>query len=79
MEDVNRDKYHELCIYFLIDISKTDLCARGETFIFYEGIHTHIFEWLELERLKSEYFYPNFIKEKISDLPEQFTLLTEYN
>ncbi len=79
VEDVNRDKYHELCIYFLIDISKTDLCARGETFTFYEGIHTHIFEWLELERLKSEYFYPNFIKEKISDLPEQFTLLTEYN
>ena len=32
-EDVDNLHYHELCIYFLMDISNTDLLNRGEKFI----------------------------------------------
>ena len=76
VEDVAHEKFHEICIYFLIDISKTNLLDKGEKFVLHEGRHTHEFEWLEFERLKSEYFYPVFLKEKIFKLPTHFELLS---
>ena len=77
-EDVDKYKYHELCIYFLIDISKTDIFKRGDKFISQEGKRFHEFEWLRFDRLKNEYFYPIFLKERIFDLPEQLELLTTF-
>lgn len=76
-EDVDELHYHELCIYFLMDISDTDLLSMGEKFTSSEGSHTHIFEWLEFDRLKNEYFYPLFLKKDIFDLPDVFTIRTE--
>ncbi len=77
-EDVDHLKYHELCLYFLLDISDTELLSRGESFTLVEGTHTHTFEWLEFCRIKNEYFYPLFLKEQIFELPQQLTLLTTY-
>ena len=57
-EDVDHLRYHELCIYFLMDISETDLLERGNEFTVNEGKKTHIFEWLDFDQLKEEYFYP---------------------
>lgn len=76
-EDVDNLNYHELCIYFLMDISKTDLLDRGNPFTSVEGHRTHTFEWLEFDRLKDEYFYPLFLKKEIFNLPEVFTIRTE--
>ena len=76
-EDVDRLHYHELCIYFLMDIADTDLLSRGETFNGNEKQHKHTFEWLTFERLKDEYFYPLFLKKEIFYLPDAFTLRTE--
>ena len=76
-EDVSKINYHELCIYFLMDVSDTDLLSRGEKFTVNEGEKTLTFEWLAFERLKDEYFYPLFLKEEIFNLPSEFTLRTE--
>ena len=76
-EDVDKLNYHELCIYFLMDVSKTDLLKRGDRFTLREREHTHDFEWLEFARLRGEYFYPVFLKEKIFELPETSTLIEE--
>lgn len=76
-EDVNGQNYHELCVYFLMDISETDLLSRGACFQCTEGKRTHFFQWLPFERLKEEYFYPLFLKEDIFHLPETFTIRTE--
>ena len=73
-EDVDNLHYHELCIYFLMDIADTDVLARGEKFTSNEGHRTHIFEWLEFDRLKYEYFYPLFLKKDIFNLPNVFTI-----
>lgn len=78
VEDVSGQRFHELCIYYLVDVSKTNLLSRGTEFILTEGKHTHRFEWLEFERLEEEYFYPHFLKKKIFGLPEQLTLQAEY-
>lgn len=76
-EDVDGSRYHELCLYFWMDISETDLLARGNTFIRTEGEHIHTFEWLAFDRLKDEYFYPIFLKKEIFALPEALTLRTD--
>ena len=76
-EDVDNLRYHELCIYFLMDITDTDLLSRGQIFTACEGNRIHAFEWLEFERLKDEYFYPVFLKEDIFNLPNVFTIRTE--
>lgn len=76
-EDVDGLHYHELCVYFLADVSRTDIASRGERFTLTEGRHTHAFEWLPFARLKDEYFYPLFLKTEIFSLPEHFTLRTE--
>ena len=76
-EDVDNLRYHELCIYFLMDIADTDLLARGEKFTAKEGNRTHAFEWLAFDRLKDEYFYPLFLKKDIFKLPDVFTIRTE--
>ena len=76
-EDVDNLNYHELCIYFLMDITDTDLLTRGKQFTSNEGHRIHTFEWLEFERLKDEYFYPLFLKNDIFNLPNVFTIRTE--
>ena len=76
-EDVDHLHYHELCIYFLMDIKDTDLLSRGKNFKVNEGNRIHTFEWLEFDRLKNEYFYPLFLKKDIFNLPDVLTLRTE--
>ena len=75
-EDVKQEKYHELCLYFLMDISGIELLTRGEDFERTEGKHHHTFEWIPFERLRGEYLYPLFIKERIYSLPKHLELLT---
>ncbi len=76
-EDVDALRYHEICIYFLMDAGETDLLQRGERFTLIEGKHTHTFEWLSFERLENEYFYPTFLIKEIYNLPDEFTIRTE--
>lgn len=76
-EDVSRQRYHELCVYFLAEFSGAELLGRGSAFTLREGPHTHRFEWLDFDRLKDLYFYPEFLKTEIFHLPDRFTLRTE--
>ena len=76
-EDMDHLDYHELCIYFLMDLSETGLSDRGTAFTSQEGHRTHSFEWLAFDRLKDEYFYTLFLKTEIFHLPDHFTIRTE--
>lgn len=78
-EDVSGEKFHELCLYFLMDISGTGLETTGERFTLSEGTRQHTFEWLAFSRLKEEYFYPVFLKEAIWNLPDNLTLTQNYD
>lgn len=76
-EVVDKKDYHELCIYFLMDISDCAILDKGDKLSFKEEAHANFFEWLPFERLKDEYFYPAFLKESIFHLPSVFTIRTE--
>ncbi|MCR5207827.1 MAG: NUDIX domain-containing protein [Eubacterium sp.] len=77
IEDECKEKFHELCVYYLVDVSETDLINR-EKFIGLETKNNERFEWLSVPSLKEQYLYPLFIKERINDLPESFEMLAEY-
>ena len=77
-EDVCGQKYHELCIYFLMDISGTELLSRGNSFSCMEANRIHRYQWLPFEQLEKEYFYPLFLKKAIFQLPDRFTIRYEY-
>lgn len=77
-EDVSGQRFHELCIYYLMDISDTDLLSRGNAFVCREGTRVHRYEWIPFDRLAQEYFYPQFLKKEIFRLPEVFTIRTEF-
>lgn len=78
IEDVEKMEYHELCIYFLMDISKSDILLKGNSFVFYENQRKNSFEWISFKELKDKYFYPKFLKKDIFDLPERFSIRTEF-
>ena len=77
-EDVLKVDYHEICIYFLVDIGNTDILSRGNLFCGVETKKNQKFEWLTFERVKNEYLYPLFIKKKIDNLPTSFEMITEF-
>ena len=76
-EDVNREQYHELGMYVLVDVSGTDLMERGEEFSTREDGQVNTFRWVEFEKLEGMYLYPLFIKRAIFDLPESLQMITE--
>lgn len=77
VEDESKDKFHEICIYYLVDISDTELINHQR----FQGIVTwnnEVFEWLDIDTIGEKYLYPLFIKERINNLPNQLEMLTEY-
>ena len=78
VEDVTGERFHELCVYYLVDVSNTDLLARGDCFDGMEKRHRHRFEWLSFDRVETEYLYPLFIKKHIRKLPSTLQMMVEY-
>ncbi len=78
IEDVSHKKYHEICIYYLLDGSKSELLDKGKQFIVHEGKHTFCFKWVKKSLLKDMYFYPTFLKDNIMKYPETLQMNIEY-
>ncbi len=76
-EDTTGEKFHEICIYYLVDISKTKLINTPDVFTARKSKHNEVFYWLNTATLGEQYIYPLFIKERINSLPEHFEILTD--
>ena len=77
-EDVLKIDYHEIGIYFLVDVSETDIFSRGESFKGIEAVKNQLFEWMSFDRVKNEYLYPIFIKKNIDNLPKSLEIINEF-
>lgn len=75
-EETSQECFHELCLYFLIDISQSDLLSLGAKFRKWESHKWADYEWLTFEELERSTFYPEFLKKEIVNLPEHLTLRT---
>ncbi|MBQ8654032.1 MAG: NUDIX domain-containing protein [Clostridia bacterium] len=78
-EDVTHIDFHEICVYYLIDVKGTSLPLTGEGFLRQEGHRIHRFTWLRVDQLKDEYFYPLFLKDRLHALPEALELIASYD
>ena len=79
-EQASGKRYHELCFYYLIDFSKTDLLARGDSFEYLEdGNRRMRYEWLTFDALESANFQPRFLKTAVRHLPDSVQMLTNYD
>lgn len=78
IEDTIGEKFYELCIYYLVDVSNTELINTSDMFTACKSKHNEIFYWLSIDSLKDEYLYPLFIKDRINDLPEHLEVLTTW-
>ncbi len=76
-EDVTGERFHELCFYYLLDISHTDLLSRGDAFLGVERHHAHRFTWLDFDVAENAYLYPLFIKKRLRNLPRTVEVSTE--
>lgn len=64
-----KEKYHEICFYYLIQSEDNSILQRGERFNIIEENREFEFKWVKLENLKNEVLYPTFIKDRIENLP----------
>lgn len=78
VEDVSGQKFHELCLYYLVDVSHTGIMDYGDRFVLYEEGKKHTFHWFRFDELESAYLYPKFIKRKIRNLPTELTVQAEF-
>ncbi|MGN1020374.1 MAG: NUDIX domain-containing protein [Aristaeellaceae bacterium] len=73
---VNGERFHEWCLYFLTDVSGTGLDGLGDSFVRHEGRHTHVFTWLDVDTLSARDLVPPFLREGAAHPPDSLTLLT---
>lgn len=76
-EDVDGTIFHELCVYFLLDVQDSVIPTDSKYFTTQEGLKVNKFEWLTIEEVKKAYLYPTFLKQEIDNLPTKLEMRTE--
>ncbi len=70
-EDKSQEDFHELCLYFLVEVSDISF---GNFTVNEQGRLNH-FEWISFEKLEALYFYPTFLKKEIWNLPQSLQII----
>lgn len=71
VEQQSQEQFHEIGIYYLLQLTEEDILKRGQEFIMNEGGYKKLsFLWLPLEKIKHLNIYPLFLKERIMNLPQ---------
>jgi 8-oxo-dGTP pyrophosphatase MutT (NUDIX family) len=76
-KDDNGEDFHEICVYFLMDISATPLLNFGDRFTTVEEDKLHKYQWLTFEEVENIRLYPSFLKDEIKCLPKTFSIRVE--
>ncbi|MCB2297887.1 NUDIX hydrolase [Clostridium tagluense] len=76
-ENLN-ENFHEICFYYLLDITDDKLINKGNEFILKDtDKHNHSFYWEDIDNIKDLNIYPLFIKNNILQLPQAIEHLLE--
>lgn len=65
----NKEQYHELCFYYLIECEDKNLLEQDDCFIVVEGSNTYEFRSVGINKLEDETIYPTFIKSRLKQVP----------
>ena len=71
VEQQSQEQFHEIGMYYLLQLTEEDILKRGQEFIMNEGGYKKLsFLWRPLEKIKHLNIYPLFLKERIMNLPQ---------
>ena len=71
VEQQSQEQFHEIGMYYLLQLTEEDILKRGQEFFMNEGGYKKLsFLWLPLEKIKHLNIYPLFLKERIMNLPQ---------
>lgn len=69
------NKFHEIGMYYLVDISNTNFNHFEKSFETKEENRTNTYEWLDIDRLNDVTLYPQFIKDEIKNIENGLKLI----
>lgn len=77
-EQQSGEQFHEIGMYYLLQLKSHQLLKQGHEFIMNEGGYKKLtFKWISLEQVKDLNLYPLFIKEKVMNLPKTIEHIVE--
>lgn len=76
-EVVNDEDYHEIGLYYLVDVQDSGLLERGETFVTREENQVNTFQWIPLDQLSRLFLRPGFLAQEICHLPEALKIIVK--
>lgn len=68
-------KFHEICMYYFVDITKTNFDCFENIFQSREGNRINTYEWLDIDGLENVTLYPRFFKDEIKNQNETLKLI----
>lgn len=76
-EVVNNEDYHEIGLYYLVDVQDSGLLERGQTFVTREENQVNTFQWIPLDQLSRLFLRPSFLAQEIFHLPEELKIIVK--
>ena len=67
--------FHEIGVYYLLDISKTSFTHFEDEFELKEKCRINTYCWLDIDKLDNYELYPEFIKNEINNINDDFKLI----
>lgn len=67
--------YHEIGMYYFVDISNTSFNCFQKIFEIKEGHRINTFEWLDIDNLENVILYPEFIKNELKNQNRELKLI----
>lgn len=71
----NGNTYHEIGMYYFVDINNTGFTNFENSFELNEENRTNFYEWLDINRLDDVSLYPKFIKDEINNSNDNLKLI----
>ncbi len=68
-------RFHEIGIYYLVNIDNTGFCHYDSKFATNEFGKTNYYEWLDINNLNNIVLYPQFIKNEIKEETKNLKLI----
>ncbi|MCK1997587.1 NUDIX hydrolase [Psychrobacillus psychrodurans] len=70
------EQFHEVCFFYLVEL-KDNEHLKGNEFVVDEEGKIHTYYWKTLDEIKYINLYPQFLREKIADLPLHINHIVE--
>lgn len=67
--------FHEIGMYYFVDISKTSFTHFEPEFKLQEESRINTYCWLDIDKLDNYELYPEFIKNEINNINNDFKLI----